>query len=55
MRTTIDRIETFLLDLPTIRPHRLSMTTMHGQTLLIVRLHGSDGVVGSCERWLNAS
>jgi muconate cycloisomerase len=46
MPIKIDRIETFLLDLPTIRPHRLSMTTMRGQTLLIVRLHMSDGVVG---------
>jgi len=45
-RPKIDRIETFLLDFPTIRPHQLSMTTMRGQTLLIVRLHMSDGVVG---------
>jgi len=45
-RTKIDRIETFLLDLPTIRPHQLPMTTVRGQTLLIVRLHMSDGVVG---------
>jgi len=44
--TKIDRIETILLDLPTIRPHRLSMITLHGQTLLIVRLHRSDGIVG---------
>jgi muconate cycloisomerase len=44
--TKIDRIETLLLDLPTIRPHRLTMTTMREQTLLIVRLHRSDGVVG---------
>lgn len=45
-RTKIDRIETFLLDLPTIRAHRLAMTTMRSQTLLIVRLHMSDGIVG---------
>lgn len=43
---TIERVETFLLDLPTIRPHRLSVATMSGQTLMIVRLHCSDGVVG---------
>jgi len=42
----IERVETFLLDLPTIRPHKLSMATMQGQTLMIVRLHCSDGVVG---------
>ncbi len=43
---TVERVETLLLDLPTIRPHRLSMATMRGQTLMLVRLHCSDGVVG---------
>ena len=43
---TIDKIETFLVDLPTIRPHRLSVATMEGQTLMLVRLHMSDGIVG---------
>lgn len=42
----IETIETFLVDLPTIRPHRLSMTTMRGQTLLITRIRASDGIVG---------
>lgn len=42
----IERIETFLVDLPTIRPHQLSMATMHGQTLMLVRLYCSDGTVG---------
>jgi muconate cycloisomerase len=42
----IERVETFLLDIPTIRPHRLSVATMRGQTLMIVRIYGSDGVVG---------
>lgn len=42
----IEDIETILVDVPTIRPHRLSMTTMHSQTLLIVRLRMSDGVIG---------
>ena len=27
----IERVETLLLDLPTIRPHQLSMATMNGQ------------------------
>ncbi|SAL86661.1 muconate and chloromuconate cycloisomerase [Caballeronia arvi] len=44
--TTIERIETCLLDLPTIRPHKLSVGTMHGQTLLLVKVYCSDGVVG---------
>ena len=42
----IERIETFLVDLPTIRPHNLSMTVMRGQTLMVVRLHCSDGTIG---------
>lgn len=44
--TRIEQVETFLVDLPTIRPHQLSMTTMQGQTLMIVRIGTSDGIVG---------
>src|SRR5690606_27268755 len=42
----IERVETMLVDLPTIRPHHLSVTTMHGQTLMLVRIYCSDGTVG---------
>lgn len=42
----ITRIETILVDLPTIRPHVLAMATMHRQTLCLLRLHCSDGIVG---------
>ncbi|MEM5435803.1 muconate/chloromuconate family cycloisomerase [Paraburkholderia diazotrophica] len=42
----IERIETSLIDVPTIRPHKLSVATMHGQTLMLVRVYCSDGVVG---------
>ena len=42
----IDRVETLLIDLPTIRPHKLSVATMNGQTLMLVKIHCSDGVVG---------
>ncbi|WP_305080622.1 muconate/chloromuconate family cycloisomerase [Pusillimonas sp. MFBS29] len=42
----IERVETLLLDLPTIRPHQLSMATMNGQTLMLVRIYCSDGTVG---------
>ncbi|NIJ08155.1 muconate cycloisomerase [Sphingomonas vulcanisoli] len=42
----IDRIETFLVDLPTIRPHVLAMTTLHRQTLCLVRIHYADGITG---------
>lgn len=42
----VERIETLLVDLPTIRPHKLSVATMNGQTLMLVKIHCSDGVVG---------
>jgi len=42
----IEDVETVIVDLPTIRPHQLSMTTMKGQTLMIVRIRMSDGIVG---------
>ena len=42
----IDRVDTLLVDLPTIRPHKLSVATMDGQTLMLVRVHCSDGTVG---------
>lgn len=42
----IERVETFILDLPTIRPHQLSMAIMQGQAVMIVRIHCSDGTVG---------
>lgn len=43
---TILKVETMLVGVPTIRPHRLSVATMHHQTLVLVRLETSDGVVG---------
>lgn len=42
----IERVETLLLDLPTIRPHQLSMTIMRSQTLMLVRIYCSDGSIG---------
>ncbi len=42
----IERIETVIVDLPTIRPHKLAMHTMQHQTLVIIRLYCSDGVQG---------
>jgi len=44
--TRIEGVETVIVDLPTIRPHQLSMTTMKGQTLMIIRIRMSDGIVG---------
>ena len=42
----IERVETLLVDLPTIRPHKLSVATMDGQTLMLVKVHCSDGITG---------
>lgn len=42
----IERVETFLLDVPTIRPHVLAMATMHHQSMVILRITFSDGTVG---------
>jgi len=45
MQLTIEKIESILLDIPTIRPHKLSMTTMGCQTLLLVKMTCSQGIV----------
>ena len=42
----VEAVEAILVDVPTIRPHQLSMTTMRRQTLVLVRLRCSDGVAG---------
>lgn len=44
--TAIERVETILIDVPTIRPHILAMATMYRQTLCLVRIHCADGIVG---------
>lgn len=42
----IASLEAVIVDLPTIREHRLAMTTMRQQTLVILRLRCSDGIEG---------
>lgn len=42
----IDGVDVLLLDLPTIRPHQLSVATMRRQKLVLVRVRASDGVIG---------
>lgn len=39
-------VDTVILDLPTIRPHKLSVATMNGQVLMLVRVQCSDGIIG---------
>src|SRR5690606_41908095 len=43
---TITNIETIIVDLPTIRPHHLSMAVMRNQSMVIIRLFSSDGIEG---------
>ncbi|MDN0083178.1 hypothetical protein QU487_10490 [Crenobacter sp. SG2305] len=43
-------VDTLLVDVPTIRPHKLSVATMNHQTLVLVRIQSEDGVVGRCEK-----
>jgi muconate cycloisomerase len=42
----IREIETMLVDVPTIRPHKLSVATMNTQTLVLVRIRCDDGIEG---------
>ncbi|WP_244818374.1 muconate/chloromuconate family cycloisomerase [Caballeronia sp. Lep1P3] len=46
MHAKIQAVETILVDVPTIRPHRLSVATMNCQTLVLVRIRCSDGIEG---------
>ena len=43
---TLHSIEAVLVDLPTIRAHKLAMATMTNQTLVIVRITCSDAIIG---------
>lgn len=43
---SLSHADTFVVDVPTIRPHVLAMATMHAQTMVIVRLTDADGVQG---------
>lgn len=42
----IEAIDTCLVDIPTIRPHILSVATMRAQTIVFVRITCADGIVG---------
>lgn len=39
-------IETLLVKIPTIRPHKMAVATMHAQTLVLVKVTTDDGVIG---------
>ncbi len=42
----IESLEAIIVDLPTIRPHKLAMHTMQNQTLVVVRIRCADGIEG---------
>lgn len=42
----LNRLDTIIVDVPTIRPHVLAMATMHSQAMVILRLTDADGVEG---------
>jgi len=42
----IEGVDVLLLDIPTIRPHQLSVATMREQTVVLVRIRCEDGVTG---------
>lgn len=39
-------VESLILDIPTIRPHKMSVATMQKQTLVLVKITDQDGIVG---------
>ena len=40
------KVDTFIVDMPTIRPHVLAMATMHRQSMVLVRITDSQGIEG---------
>ncbi|MYN13117.1 muconate cycloisomerase [Pusillimonas sp. TS35] len=46
MKATIISVSTHILDIPTIRPHKLSVATMEHQSMVLVRIKNSDGLEG---------
>lgn len=49
MPIVVDKIDTWIIDVPTIRPHVLSMASICRQVMMLVFVHCSDGVVGMGE------
>ena len=46
MAITIERVESWIIDIPTIRPHVLSMTSINKQVMMLVFVTCSDGITG---------
>ncbi len=39
-------VETLLVEIPTIRPHKMAVATMQTQTLVLIKITTEDGIVG---------
>lgn len=46
MPLTVEKIDTWIVDIPTVRPHVLSMTSINNQVMMLVFITCSDGIVG---------
>lgn len=46
MHATVVEVTTHILDIPTIRPHKLSVAVMEHQSMVLVRIKTSDGIEG---------
>lgn len=46
MPSTITAVSARILDIPTIRPHRMSVATMNYQSIVLVQIETSDGITG---------
>lgn len=49
MSIAVEKIDTWIVDIPTIRPHVLSMTSISSQVMMLVFITFSDGIVGRGE------
>ncbi len=46
MPSTITEVTARILDIPTIRPHKMSVATMNHQSIVLVQVQTSDGITG---------
>ena len=46
-------VETLLLEIPTIRPHKMAVATMQTQTLVLVKITTDDGIVIGKPCWID--
>ena len=46
MQAAITEVSTHILDIPTIRPHKLSVSVMEHQSMVLVRVRTADGIEG---------